>query len=58
MQPEPHPKADLPPPRKPPGRATLVGAGGGDEPDWKRDTVRIALPPKPTATPAVSRAKS
>jgi hypothetical protein len=46
---QPEPKADIPPPRKPPGRDAV--AGTGDEGPNKPETVRIALPPKPTVAP-------
>ena len=46
---QPKPKADMPPPRKPPDRTTIAGVGGGDDkPKKKYETVRIVLPPKPT----------
>jgi hypothetical protein len=51
---EPKPKADMPPPRKPPGRGTVAGTGGDDEPKKRSEVVRIALPPKPTVTPKIS----
>ena len=49
---QPKPKADMPPPRKPPGHSAVAGAA--DDRPKKHMTVRIALPPKPTQTPRVS----
>ena len=51
---EPKPKPAMPPPRKPPGRGAVAGVGGGDDRPKKHETVRIALPPKSTATPTIA----
>ena len=42
------PQSDMPPPKKPPGGRAVAGAGGEGNPN--RKTVRMSLPPKPTAT--------
>lgn len=43
------PNSDMPPPRKPPGRTATAGMGGdGDKRRKRFETVRIALPPKPS----------
>jgi hypothetical protein len=48
MKSKPQPQADMPPPRKPPGRSVAAGMGGDEEPKRKRGEVCIALVPKPT----------
>lgn len=51
---EPKLKPAMPPPRKPPGRGAIAGVGGNDDRPKKHETVRIALPPKSTATPRIT----
>ncbi len=46
-KPLPGPKPQMPPPRPP--RGTEVAVAGGDAGPPKEETVRISLPPKPSA---------
>jgi len=56
-QPTPKPQPGSPPPRPPRGPTKAAGFAGDDDSDPKgrpnKETVRIDLPPKPSAAPTV-----
>jgi hypothetical protein len=55
QKPKPQPQPSRPPPRPPRGPTVATGFGDDDDDAKKRrkETVRINLPPKPSAAPTI-----